>query len=136
MHHEEYFKIHYLILLSVTRQTAYDFDTIQDREYELVASTNDDGWLVGGGESGIQSCKLPNPDSAHIEIMRVGTFDRALGGISLEEIRNVMKNKVLIPQMMVTPTKVVENGDRPPELEVRFDLERSTHLSVHQWANW
>jgi hypothetical protein len=32
---------------SVSRQTQFDFDLLQDREYKYFCSTNDDGWLVG-----------------------------------------------------------------------------------------
>jgi len=63
---------------SITRQEAFDFNEIQDRSYKFVASTNDDGWLAGGGES-LESYKLPNLDSAHCEIMRIGTFEESLG---------------------------------------------------------
>ena len=33
--------------VSVSRQTAFDFDLLQDRDYKYFCSTNDDGWLVG-----------------------------------------------------------------------------------------
>lgn len=33
--------------MSVSRQTAFDFDLLQDRDYKYFCSTNDDGWLVG-----------------------------------------------------------------------------------------
>ena len=49
---------------SATRQTQFDFDELQDRQYRHFCSSNDDGWLVGGGE-GEESYKLPSPDSAH-----------------------------------------------------------------------
>ena len=32
---------------SITRQTQFDFNLLQDREYKYFCSTNDDGWLVG-----------------------------------------------------------------------------------------
>jgi hypothetical protein len=49
---------------SLSRQTQFDFNEIQDRDYQYFVATNDDGWLVGGGEND-ESYKLPNPDSAH-----------------------------------------------------------------------
>ncbi|KAJ1414130.1 hypothetical protein B484DRAFT_335325, partial [Ochromonadaceae sp. CCMP2298] len=92
------------------------------RQYQYLVSTNDDGWLCGGGESG-ESYKLPSPDSAHIEIMRMGTFDPDLGGLNpLLVMEAVRAGRLLIPHMEIMPTGVVENGDAPPELEVRFDL--------------
>ena len=32
---------------SISRQSQFDFDLLQDREYKYFSSTNDDGWLVG-----------------------------------------------------------------------------------------
>lgn len=122
--------------LSATRQTVYDFNAIQDRDYRHVASTNDDGWLCGGGESK-ESVKLSNPDSAHIEVMRIGNFSPDLGGLSVDEITSALRDgSVLIPVIQVLPTGIVRNSDQPPELEVRFDLEVDESQACHRWANW
>lgn len=51
--------------LSFSRQKQFDFNQIQDRDYKYFVATNDDGWLVGGGENEA-SYKLSNPDSAHV----------------------------------------------------------------------
>ncbi|KAL7519586.1 hypothetical protein ACHAWX_004345 [Stephanocyclus meneghinianus] len=37
---------------TVTRQTAFDFNELQDRDYKFVSSTDSSGWLAGGGEKG------------------------------------------------------------------------------------
>lgn len=113
---------------SKTHQVAFDLNEVQDRDYNYVFSSNDDGWLVGGGEPGPPySYKLPAPDSAHVELMRIGTFNRSWGGVPVEEIVDVFKNsKILIPEITVVPTAVIENDDFPPELEVRFDMERAS----------
>ena len=108
---------------SSTHQTVFDFNTIQDRNYDYLASTNDDGWLVGGGEPP-ESYKLTAKDSAHVEIMRIGTFDPRLGGLSVTDIRQAFESgAILIPEITVCPTAVVANKDTPPELEVRFDMQ-------------
>lgn len=109
---------------SVTHQIAFDLNDVIDRSYEYLQSTNDDGWLVGGGEPRPpKSYKLPAKDSAHVEIMRIGTYNPDWGGIREEEIIEVMKSgKILIPQIEVLPTGVVATGDKPPELEIRFDM--------------
>ncbi|GAX16612.1 hypothetical protein FisN_7Lh347 [Fistulifera solaris] len=108
---------------SVTQQTAFDLNEIQDRAYEFVFSTNDDGWLVGGGEP-LDSYKLPAPDSAHVEIMRIGTYRPEWGGLDREKlIAALQSGDILIPQIEVVPTAVVANGDVPPELEIRFDMD-------------
>jgi len=123
--------------LTVTRQSVFDFNEVQDRKYAYVGTTGDDGWLVGGGEPEIGSCKLPNKDSAHVEIMRVGTLDTSLGGVSIQDIEDLLSSgKVLIPLMMVMPTAVTKSWHQPPELEVRFDLERVDSLPFEQWPNW
>ena len=109
---------------SVTHQTAFDLNEVCDRKYDYIFSTNDDGWLVGGGEPGPpKSYKLPAKDSAHVEIMRIGTYNPDWGGIAEQEIVDVMRSgKILIPQITVLPTAVVANPDKPPELEIRFDM--------------
>jgi hypothetical protein len=68
--------------------------------------------------------------------MRVGTFDRALGGVGLEEIAQVMTSgQILIPHMAITPSFVLQNKDSPPEIELKFEMEPSD-LPVDQWPNW
>uniref|UniRef100_A0A6S8KGF1 Uncharacterized protein n=1 Tax=Amphora coffeiformis TaxID=265554 RepID=A0A6S8KGF1_9STRA len=109
---------------SVTHQEAFDFDRVQDRDYEHIFSTNDDGWLVGGGEPGPPtSYKLAAKDSAHVEIMRIGTYEPAWGGMYQKDIVQMLEEgKILIPEITVVPTAVVANPDTPPELEIRFDM--------------
>mmetsp|Transcript_15605 Transcript_15605/g.23639 ORF Transcript_15605/g.23639 Transcript_15605/m.23639 type:complete len:381 (-) Transcript_15605:204-1346(-) len=110
---------------SETHQTAFDLNDVLDRDYEHIFSTNDDGWLVGGGEPGPpDSYKLAAKDSAHVEIIRIGTYRKEWGGVPLEEILEVMQSgEILIPQIEVVPTAVVANPDTPPELEIRFDMD-------------
>ena len=121
--------------LSLTQdhQGYWDFNMIQDREYKFVATTNDDGWLVGGGESGKDSFKLPNKDSAHIEIMRVGTFNPQYGGLPQEDLMSILSSgEILIPNMDIIPTAFVKNEG---ELEVRFDMIQN-EKPVFEWKNW
>lgn len=109
---------------SVTHQQAFDLDLVQDRDYEHIFSTNDDGWLVGGGEPGPPtSYKLAAKDSAHVEIMRIGTYEPTWGGVYQKDIVETLKSgKILIPEITVVPTGLVANKDTPPELEIRFDM--------------
>jgi hypothetical protein len=107
---------------SATHQTAFDLNEVQDRQYEYLFSSNDDGWLVGGGEPP-ESYKLAAPDSAHVEIMRIGTYEPRWGGLAQDDIVQALRSgAILIPDMRVVPTAVVANGDVPPELEIRFDM--------------
>jgi hypothetical protein len=110
---------------SVTHQEAFDLNQVLDRDYEFIFSTNDDGWLVGGGEPGPpKTYKLAAKDSAHVEIMRIGTYVTEWGGVSHDEIIKTMTSgEILIPQIEALPTAVVANPDKPPELEIRFDME-------------
>ena len=91
-----------------------------DRDYEFIFSTNDDGWLVGGGEPGPPlSYKLAAKDSSHVEIMRIGTYNPEWGGVSQKDIVEAIESgKILIPQIEVVPTSVIANPDTPPELEI------------------
>lgn len=113
---------------SGTHQTAFDLNEVLDRDYKYVFSTSDDGWLVGGGEPGPPtSHKLAAKDSAHVEILRIGTYRADWGGLPVEEVVDALHTgKILIPQIEVVPTAVVANGDLPPEVEIRFDVEPST----------
>lgn len=110
---------------SETHQTTFDLNEVLDRDYEFIFSTNDDGWLVGGGEPGPPTTyKLAAKDSAHVEVMRIGTYRKEWGGVPQAEIIEAMKSgEILIPQIEVLPTAVVANPDKPPELEIRFDME-------------
>mmetsp|Transcript_10748 Transcript_10748/g.25609 ORF Transcript_10748/g.25609 Transcript_10748/m.25609 type:complete len:467 (-) Transcript_10748:122-1522(-) len=110
---------------SETHQTSFDLNDVLDRNYDYLFSTNDDGWLVGGGEPGPPaSYKLAAKDSSHVEIMRIGTYRPEWGGLDLDYLLKVMKSgEILIPQIEVVPTAVVANPDQPPELEIRFDME-------------
>lgn len=112
---------------SITHQTAFDLNKVLDRDYEFIFSTNDDGWLVGGGEPGPpQTYKLAAKDSSHVEIMRIGTYRPEWGGVAEKDIIDAIESgKILIPQIEVLPTAVVANPDTPPELEIRFDMEPS-----------
>jgi hypothetical protein len=110
---------------SETHQTAFDLNKVLDRDYEFIFSTNDDGWLVGGGESGPPTTyKLAAKDSAHVEVMRIGTYRKEWGGVPEQDIVDALKSgEILVPQIEVLPTAVVANPDTPPELEIRFDME-------------
>lgn len=50
---------------TVTRQTAFDFNELQDREYKYVSSTDASGWRAGGGERGGPS-SIPSSSSSSI----------------------------------------------------------------------
>ena len=72
---------------SITHQEAFDLNEVQDREYEYIFSTNDDGWLVGGGEPGPPSSyKLAAKDTAHVELLRIGTYRPDWGGVLESDI--------------------------------------------------
>mmetsp|Transcript_27725 Transcript_27725/g.76296 ORF Transcript_27725/g.76296 Transcript_27725/m.76296 type:complete len:450 (-) Transcript_27725:123-1472(-) len=127
---------------SATHQQAFDLDQVQDRDYEHIFSTNDDGWLVGGGEPGPPtSYKLSAKDSAHVEIMRIGTYREDWGGVPLGLLVDTLKRgEILIPEITVVPTGVVANADTPPELEIRFDMVPPTpnfdDINAPLPANW
>jgi len=103
--------------LSVVRQRQFDFNEIQDRQYQHIWKTNDDGWLCGGGE-GLSSFKVPNIDSSHIELVHPGTFEHR----SLKEIIQDM-TKVKFDPVPLKPSTYRLNTDIPPEFEVQFSKE-------------
>lgn len=122
---------------SSTHQTAFDLSRVIDRDYQFVASTNDDGWLVAGGEPGPpKSHKLRAPDSAHVEIIRLGTYKQEWGGVNVKDILATLgSGDILVPSMEVAPTACVANGDRPPELEIRFDMESDRMITKESICN-
>jgi hypothetical protein len=72
---------------SITHQEAFDLNEVQDRDYEFISATNDDGWLVGGGEPGPPvSYKLAAKDSGHVELMRIGTYRPEWGGLAQQDV--------------------------------------------------
>jgi len=48
---------------TVTRQTAFDFNELQDRQYKYVSSTDSSGWRAGGGERGGNSGHMASEDA-------------------------------------------------------------------------
>jgi hypothetical protein len=115
---------------SVSRQTQFDFNRIQDRDYVYLQGTNDDGWLVGGGEGGASE-KLPNPDSAHIEILHVGTTDNKRGGMSFAEVDAILSSMDVEP-IRLKPSKAALNDDSPAEWELVFTAKDNPTLAAVQ----
>lgn len=121
--------------LSLQRQhqNYWDLNMLQDRKYDFVATTNDDGWLVGGGESGEDdSFKLSNEDSAHVEIMRIGTFNPLYGGLPKEDLITALSSgEILIPSMNITPITIMKNDCLPPEVEGNLIHHPPIYTSIH-----
>merc|ERR1711935_213212 len=57
------------------------------------------------------------------------------GGVSRDRIREVM-SQIMIPHIAITPSYVLKNADTPPEIELKFDLERQMGVEVEKWPNW
>lgn len=84
-----------------TRMVKFSLTSVfYQTQYKYIRSTNDDGWLVGGGEPGPpKSYKLAASDSAHVEIMRIGTYNEDWGGVQIDTILSTLKEgKIMIPQ--------------------------------------
>ena len=127
---------------TITRQTSFDFNELQDREYNYVSSTDSSGWLAGGGEKGGKNIgindpsKLPAPDKVHIPIITVEN----VRSDKVDEIVSALANgEVFIPHMAVLPEALsVSNNGRssPPDLIVRFDCEKNDDAPPEEWPNW
>ena len=69
--------------------------------------------------------------------MRVGTLDGRLGGVPLDCIVDALTSgQILIPHMAVVPSFVAMNPDQPPEIELKFELERDLGRLCCEWNNW
>lgn len=147
---------------TITRQTAYDFNELQDRGYKYVSSTDNYGWRAGGGEKGgpvpcpekpeeegilsslhsprrspsptpVQAVKEASPDSTHIPIIRIDCVNQE--GVD-QVIHALASGDIFIPHMTVQPEALSVNGVSPPDLLVRFGCERNEDLPPDEWPNW
>ena len=64
---------------TVTRQTAFDFNELQDRSYKYVSSTDSTGWRAGGGERGAIRDNL-DPSLSNSHSLSDEMEDKNLGG--------------------------------------------------------
>mmetsp|Transcript_30379 Transcript_30379/g.69302 ORF Transcript_30379/g.69302 Transcript_30379/m.69302 type:complete len:861 (+) Transcript_30379:240-2822(+) len=148
---------------TVSRQTAFDFNELQDRDYKYVSSTDDSGWLAGGGErgdpylSGVPSefsttipssasdvsgqptrtfgsgHKIAAPDRVHIPIIKIIASNASV----VEEIvSSLARGEIFIPEMSVTPETLTVNSTSPPDLVVRFGCEKNDDANPEEWSNW
>eukprot|EP00980_Cylindrotheca_fusiformis_P004859 scaffold1034_cov127-Cylindrotheca_fusiformis.AAC.40 len=140
---------------TITRQTAFDFNELQDREYKYVSSTDTTGWRAGGGEpgnatvsspplqgkpvpaesprGGAEAYKIPSPDVVHIPIIQIDAGSaEAIDMI----IAALARGELFIPHMSVIPEALSVDGVSPPDLVVRFGTERNEDLPPDQWPNW
>jgi len=129
---------------TVTRQTAFDFNELQDRQYKYVSSTDQFGWRAGGGERGGHSgpaeagdeaarARVASPDTVHIPFIQIDCQ-------SSEQIDQVIhalaSGEIFIPHMAVIPEALSVYGVSPPDLVVRFGCERNDDVPPDEWPNW
>jgi hypothetical protein len=141
---------------TVTRQTAFDFNELQDRQYKYVSTTDSSGWMAGGGERGgnmpvqddfpgnhgvgVTSMlspqghhKLAAPDTVHIPIIII---DAASPAVVNQIVSALAQGEVFIPHMSILPEALSVNGISPPDLVVRFGCERNDDSPPEEWPNW
>jgi len=151
---------------TVTRQTAFDFNELQDREYKYVSSTDSSGWKAGGGERGGNdgesdasfgedhngkaisaignSFKSPGTPSGHNH--KVAAPDTVhipiihIDAGSPQAIDTIVsalaRGEIFIPHMAIIPEALSVNGVSPPDLVVRFGTERNDDMPPDEWPNW
>jgi hypothetical protein len=145
---------------TVTRQSTYDFNELQDRQYKYVSSTDKYGWRAGGGEkggpvevmnspsnqadSGLTARNSPSPtplttvkeasiDKTHIPIIHI---DCPSAEVADQVIHAMASGDIFIPHMSVQPESLSVQGISPPDLVVRFGCERNDDLPPEEWPNW
>jgi hypothetical protein len=148
---------------TVTRQTVFDFNELQDREYKFVSSTDATGWRAGGGERGgrtsqpspvdfdeesdynqqqnsnkkqpqiQQTYKVAAPDTVHIPIIHIDAESPEAIDFIISALA---RGEVFIPHMAVLPEALSVNGVSPPDLVVRFGCERNEDSPPDEWPNW
>ncbi|MCL1123619.1 hypothetical protein [Shewanella surugensis] len=100
-----------------------DLNLLTDRQYQFIAETSDDGWLIGGGDS----TKLKRADTAHAEIWRTGPDNVEQGGLSYSVINTVLKSIAFGP-MLLKPLRV--NYTDTNELELLFEYDPSSNIGL------
>jgi hypothetical protein len=149
---------------TVTRQTAFDFNELQDREYKYVSSTDATGWRAGGGERGgravvqpisspvgfdgesdyyQQKTTTPSSSSQTHKVAAPDTVHIPIIHIDAESpeavdliIAALARGEVFIPHMGILPEALSVNGISPPDLVVRFGCERNDDAPPDEWPNW
>ena len=127
---------------TVTRQTAFDLNELQDREYKYVSATS--GWKAGGGEAAgssnnnygenNHSAAGGAPDTVHLPIIHIDcpnqpTVDAVIGALASGEI--------FIPHMTVLPEALSSVSTvSPPSVTLRFGCERDEDAPPEEWPNW
>ena len=137
---------------TITRQGAFDFNELQDRDYKYVSSTDSSGWRAGGGERGggggsntdttttTTPHKVAAPDTVHIPIIHI----HAESPMAVDAIISALaRGELFIPHMAVLPEALSVNGTVPPDIMVRFNCERTTNdddnngvVVPEEWPNW
>jgi len=129
---------------TVTRQSEFDFNELQDRDYKYVSSTDEEGWLAGGGErrdphtkeeeigDGTRH-KIPAADTVHIPIIQINAPSSA----AVNEIVSALaRGEIFIPHMSIMPETLTVKGKSPPDLVVSFGCERNDDVNPEDWSNW
>ncbi|KAG7354815.1 hypothetical protein IV203_004171 [Nitzschia inconspicua] len=115
---------------TVTRQTAFDFNELQDRDYNKagIPSSNNPGT-----PNAHENYKVAAPDTVHIPIIHIDADSpQAVDSI----ISALASGEVFIPHMAIIPEALSVNGVSPPDLVVRFGTERNEDLPPDEWPNW
>jgi len=76
----------------------FPMENLIDRSYQYIMSVDEDGWLVGGGYKQFDtSGKMPYVDSAHTELLRIGSLDTSKGGTSLSQVYSALSSTSFEP---------------------------------------
>lgn len=151
---------------TVTRQTAFDFNELQDRDYKYVSSTDDSGWLAGGGERGdpylsgipkefgqsgsdeVSSSKSEENNNRKFGAgHKIPAPDRvhipiiqinAASSLVIDEIVAALaRGEIFIPEVSIMPeTLSVNSNASQPDLVVRFGCEKNDDANPEEWPNW
>jgi hypothetical protein len=123
---------------TVTRQTVYDFNALQDRDYKYVSGTSS-GWRGGGGDKDPANHNVV-VDTTHIPIIRLDCDSEAAVDTVIAALA---AGEIFIPHMSILPEALAaDNSVRggPPDVVVKFGCERNTcdddDMHPDEWPNW
>ena len=98
-----------------------DLNLLTDRQYQFIAQTSDDGWLIGGGDN----TKLKRADTAHAEIWRTGPDNFQEGGLPYSLVHQLMSSIDFSP-IALMPLRV--NLTDTNELELLFEYDVTSSI--------
>jgi len=105
----------------------FPMENLIDRSYDYVMSTDEYGWLAGGGYKQFDtSGKISNADSAHAELLRIGSLDA--GGDSMSQVAYNALSSLSFEPFLFYPFMVKTTAEK----QVKSDDDDSSPIPSYE----